>query len=156
MNATRILTAAATVATIIMGPAIAHAQEDLPPSVAARKAQMGLYAFNLGQLGAMAKGEVDYDADAATAAASNLVKLSSLAAGPMWVPGTDTESIDGTRALPALWENMADVVEKATAVNEAAVAMEAAAGESLEGLQGAMAGLGQACGSCHKAYREPN
>ncbi|MBV7409851.1 cytochrome c [Maritimibacter sp. DP1N21-5] len=131
------------------------AQEGLNPVVKARHAQMTLFAFNLGTLGAMAQDKAEYDAEAATAAAGNIVKLSSLAAGPMWAPGTGVGDVEGTRALPAIWENMDDVITKAVALNEAAVAMEAAAGEGLDSLKAAFGPLGAACGECHKSYREP-
>lgn len=131
------------------------AQDAADRAITARQSQMQLYAFNLGQLGAMAKGTVDYDADAATAAAGNLVKLTSLAAGPMWVPGSDNGAKKDTRALPAIWQNFPDVGAKVKAASDAAVALEMAAGTSLEALQGAMGAMGGACAACHKAYRAP-
>lgn len=142
-------------AALVAGAAIAESHAETPPAVGARKAQMQLYAFNLGTLGAMAQGNMDYDADAATAAAGNIVKLSTLAAGPMWAPGTGADAVETSRALPAIWENMDDVISKAMALNEAAMAMETAAAEGLEPLQAAMKDLGAACGACHKEYREP-
>ena len=126
------------------------------PAVKARQAQMQLYAFNLGALGAMAKGEAEYNAEAAQGAADNLVKLSSLAAAPMWAPGTDDMSIEGTRALATMWDNFPDVMTKATALADAASAMADAAGTDLASLQAAMGPLGGACGACHKAYRAPD
>lgn len=129
--------------------------QDANPAVTARKAQMQLYAFNLGTLGAMAKGDVEYNAEAAQAAAGNLVTLASLSAAAMWPAGTDDMSIEGTRALPTLWESMPDVMTKASALSEAAGAMAAAAGTDLASLQAAMGPLGGACGDCHKAYRAP-
>lgn len=129
--------------------------QDLPPAVGARHAQMQLYAFNLGTLGMMAQERMDYDAAAASAAAGNLVKLTSLDAGAMWVPGTSSEDVEGSRALPAIWTDMDGVIERAVALNEAAVAMEAAAGEGLDSLKSAFGPLGAACGDCHKAYRQP-
>ena len=126
------------------------------PAVKARKAQMQLYAFNLGTLGAMAKGEAEYDAEAAQGAADNLVALSSLAAAAMWPAGSDDMSTDGTRALATMWDNFPDVMAKATAMSDAATAMAGVAGAGLEGLQGAMGPLGGACGACHKAYRAPD
>ena len=146
------LAAAGTFATVL--PAASH-EQGLPAAVKARHAQMQLYAFNLGTLGAMAQDKMDYDAEAASAAASNIVKLSSLAAGPMWAPGTSADDVDGSRALPAIWTDMDGVIEKAVALNEAAVAMEAAAGEGLDSLKSAFGPLGGACGDCHKAYRQP-
>jgi len=126
---------------------------DLPAPVKARHAQMQLYAFNLGALGAMAKGEVAYDAEAASAAAQNLATLTTLNAGPMWVPGTDSDSVEGSKALPAIWENFPDVGAKAAALSEAAAAMVDAAGTDLAALQAAMGPIGASCGGCHKAYR---
>lgn len=131
------------------------AQDNLAPAVKARHAQMNLYAFNLGTLGAMAQDKMEYDADAATAAAGNIVKLSSLNAMAMWAPGTAAGEAEGSRALPAIWENSDDVIAKAVALNEAAVAMEAAAGGGLDSLKAAFGPLGAACGDCHKSYREP-
>lgn len=130
-------------------------EAETPASVNARQAQMELYAFNIGILGSMAKGAAEYNADAAKSAASNIVKLGSLDPGAMWVPGTTSDDYAASRALPALWENFDDVITKAVAMDEAALAMEAAAGESLEALQGAMAALGASCGGCHKSYRAP-
>ena len=71
------------------------------PAVTARKAHMQLYSFNLGTLGAMAKGEVEYDADAASAAAGNLAALAALSQRAYWVPGTSSDDLpDESRALP--------------------------------------------------------
>ncbi len=147
------LSAAAVAATLFAG---ASAAQDANPAVKARQGQMQLYSFNLGTLGAMAKGEVEYDAEAAQAAADNLATLTSLNAGPMWAPGTDDMSIEGTRALATMWDNFPDVMAKGAALREAAAAMQAAAGTDLASLQGAMGPLGGACGACHKAYRAPD
>ncbi|MCB1367377.1 MAG: cytochrome c [Rhodobacteraceae bacterium] len=131
------------------------AQDAVAKAIEARQSQMHLYAFNLGQLGAMAKGAIEYNADQASAAAGNLALLSTLNAGAMWVPGSDSMSVANTRALPDLWDNMADVGAKAQALAEAAAAMNDAAGNGLEALQAAMGPLGGACGGCHKVYRAP-
>ncbi len=124
-------------------------------AVKARKAQMTLYSFNLGVLGAMAKGAVDYDAASAQAAADNLAALASLSQAGFWLPGTDSDSMEGTRALPAIWS--AD--SKAGAIGgefaAAAMAMKAAAGTDLASLQAAMGAVGKTCGACHEDYRKP-
>ncbi len=122
-------------------------------AIKARQGQMQLYAFNLGQLGAMARGNADYNADVASAAAANLVALSSLNAMAMWPAGSDADNAQNTRALAAIWQNFPDVGAKAQALADAASAMADAAGTDLASLQGAMRGLGGACGGCHKAYR---
>ncbi len=126
------------------------------PAVTARKAHMQLYAHNLGILGGMAKGEVEFNADAAQAAADNLASLASFNQMSYWPQGTSNAELgDETRTLPAVWANMEDAMAKGNAMVEAANAMQAAAG-SLEGVQGAIGQVGGACGACHKAYRAPN
>jgi len=124
-------------------------------AIAARKAHMVLYGHNLGILGGMAQGKIDYDADAATAAATNLATLTKMSQGSYWPQGSDAESVPGSRALGALWQNFPDVIAKSGDMVAAASAMEAAAGGGLDSLRGGMAALGGACGACHKAYRQP-
>lgn len=141
-------------ATVLAAAPLAASASDLPPAVKARQGQMQLYAFNLGQLGAMAKGEVEYDAAAATAAAQNIAALTKLDASKMWPAGTDSDSLEGSAALPDLWQNFEDVIAKAQANSAAADAMVVAAGTDLASLQAAMGGLGGACGGCHKPYRK--
>lgn len=132
------------------------AQKALNDATKARQAQMQLYAFNLGLLGGMAKGEVPYDAAAATAAAGNLASLAQLDQSRIWLEGSDEMGVDGSKALPAIWENIPDVMSKATDLVTAATAMQAAAGTDLASLQASMGALGGACGACHKAYRVPS
>lgn len=122
-------------------------------AIKARKAQMQLYAFNLGQLGAMARGKAEYNADAASAAAANLVSLSTLNGMAMWPAGSDADNAQNTRALAAIWQNFPDVGAKSQAMKDAANAMADAAGTDLASLQAAMGALGGSCGACHKAYR---
>ncbi len=144
----------AVVATVVL--AGSHAGP-FDAAVTARQSQMRLHGFNIGILGAMAKGEAEYDAEAASAAAGNLVALASIIANSpgYWPEGSDSDSIEGTRALPAIWEDMAGVGAKAGAFAEAATAMDAVAGNGLEALQGAIGPLGGSCGGCHETYQKP-
>ncbi|OZB14772.1 MAG: hypothetical protein B7X55_10720 [Rhodobacterales bacterium 34-62-10] len=132
------------------------AQKALADATKARQAQMQLYAFNLGLLGGMAKGEVPYDAAAATAAAGNLSSLAQLDQSRLWPEGSDEMGVDGSKALAAVWENLPDVMAKGADLVTAAAAMEVAAGTDLASLQASMGALGGACGACHKAYRVPS
>ncbi len=147
----------ATVAILsaaVFGTAIAHESEN--PAVKARTSVMQLYAFELGTLGAMAKGEVEYNAEAAQKAADSLVAVTQVDQSNMWPVGSDSVSDPSSRALPAIWENFPDVAAKGMAMSEAALAMQSAAGQDLESLRGAMSALGGACSACHKAYRVPS
>ena len=95
-------------------------------AIKARQSLMQLYAFNLGQLGAMA----------------------------MWPEGTDNEPMAGkTAALPAIWTTFPAIAEKSQALTDAATTMAGAAGTDLASLQGAMGAVGGSCGGCHKTYR---
>ncbi len=78
---------AAAVATFA-GTAIAA--DPMEKAIKARQSQMQLYSWNLGQLGAMAKGAVPYDAALATSAANNLLAVVSLDSMTMWPQGSDS------------------------------------------------------------------
>lgn len=134
---------------------VTAASADPTPAIKARQAQMQLYGFNLGTLGAMAQGNVPYDAAVASVAAKNLAALTHLDASLLWPAGSDIDSVEGTRALPDLWANFPDVGTKVQAVQVAANEMAEVAGFDLASLQAAMGPLGAACGACHKAYRAP-
>lgn len=146
----RVALGAAIVAVVAGG---ALAQSAVEGAIKARKAHMGLYGFNLGPLGAMAKGDMPYDAATATTFATNLMGLASLDTSAYWVEGSAKGEAEGTRALPAIWENPEDVGAKAAALRDATAALAAAAGTDLAALQGAMGPVGQACGACHQTYR---
>lgn len=141
--------------TAFAAPSFAQDAKAIQAAIEARKAQMTLYTFNLGLLGGMAKGEIDYNADSAQAAASGILTLTKLDAARMWPAGSDEMSVDGTRAKAEMWDNMQDVFSKAMMMQSAAEAMDGAAGQGVDALRGAMGGLGGACGACHKAYRAP-
>ena len=133
---------------------VAFAESPFDNHLKARQGDMRLRAFNLGILGAMAKGEVDYDAKAASAAAHNLKVLSTLNASAMWPAGSDAGALgEATTASPDLWANFPKVIVAAKAFAAAADAMDAAAGKDLASLQGAMGGVGKSCGGCHKPFR---
>lgn len=149
--------ATATAAFALAASVAIAASHNTPEAAAAnaRKAHMDLYSHNLGILGAMAKGSVDYDMDAATGAADNLAALAVMDQSSYWLPNSSNADMENTRALPAIWENGADVGAKATALVEATMAMKEAAG-SLDGVRASIGDVGKACGACHKAYRAPD
>ena len=141
------------VCSMLAAPTIADGA--LEKAIGARKAQMQLYAFNLGQLGAMAKGKVDYDAKAAKAAADNLVVLSSMSGGAMWPQGSDSTAMPGkTRAKVEAWTTYPASAKAGEALTVAATNLAAVAGDGLDSLRGAIGDVGKSCGGCHKPFRE--
>ena len=129
--------------------------QDVPAAVEARQGQFKLMALNVGVLGNMARGNTAYDATQASAAAANLVAISMLDQSFHWPEGTDEMSIEGTRALPAIWENLPDVVMKWQAFGAAATGLAAEAGNGLDAMRTALGPVGGTCGACHDAYRAP-
>jgi cytochrome c556 len=151
------LISVSVLAALAAGVAVAQATpEELAAAVEARHNHMKSYAGALGALGKMAKGEVAYDATAATEAATRLVDLSSIDQSGFWLPGTEAGAIDDSEALPALFDNLEDYAARTAALNAAAVAMQTAAATDLAALQAAMGPLGGACGGCHEVYRKPD
>ncbi|MDF0603770.1 cytochrome c [Psychromarinibacter sp. C21-152] len=144
-----------TAALVAGSTVLAASHVNVEGAVKARQSHMQLYAFNIGILGNMAKGEVDFDAASAQAAADNLAALAKIDQSAYWPAGSSTE--DGlevkTRALPAIWESDSDIGTKITNLVEATEAMAADAA-TLEGVQANMRSLGGACGGCHEDYRQ--
>ena len=138
---------------LMAGTALAEGPFDAP--ITARQSQMRLLAFNIGQLGGMAKGVIPYDADKAAAAAANLQAVANLNGGAFWPKGSDSFSFDNTNALPKIWDNMSDVGKKFQDLQTATTAMDAAAGGGLDAVKVALGPLGEACKACHKEYRKP-
>lgn len=127
------------------------------PSVKARQSHMQLYQFNLATLGGMAKGEIEYDAEAAQAAANNLAALSTLSQRGYWAPGTSTDDLgDQTRALPALWQEGSEAGQIGGRLAEAAAALATVAGDGQQALGPALGPVGGACSNCHENYRRSN
>ena len=128
---------------------------DFKNEITARQSVMRLYVFNIGQLAAMAKGDLDYDSARAATAAGNLALMAKVNQSWMWPAGSDNFSVDNTRAMPELWDNLPDAQAKQRALIAATDALAAVAGDGLDAVRANLGAVGQACGACHKAYREP-
>jgi cytochrome c556 len=128
--------------------------QDLPFPVQARQGQFKVMALNLGVLGNMARGNTDYDAEAAQTAADNLVTMSRIDQSFHWPEGTDNFALDGTRALPAIWENLPDVLDKWQAFGAAAEGLAEVAGDGLDPMRASLGSVGDSCSACHDDYRE--
>ncbi len=134
--------------------------EDFPfkKQIKARQAFMQLYAYNLGLLGAMAKGEADYDAKVAAAAANNLQAAAQMDNSTMWPEGSDASvaELDGkTRAKPEAWTTFPEVSEKHKKLSEVLTTMAAEAGNGLDAVKANMGAVGKACKGCHESFRVP-
>ncbi len=144
-----ISTAAALAATVAIAGGHGSPEDQ---AVGARQAQMSLISYKLGPLGAMAKGEMDYDAALASELGTDIKNLAGLQMG-MWLEGTDNTAHPTTRAAPAIWQDYAGFEEDMADLMKAGAAIEAST--DLEGLKAAVGMAGASCGACHKAYRGP-
>ncbi|MBT6094574.1 MAG: cytochrome c [Rhodospirillaceae bacterium] len=135
----------------------AHAA-DFSKQIKARKAVMQLYAFNVGQLAAMVKGKMPYDAAAASVAANNLLAAANMKQSAMWPKGSDASApgLDGkTRAKADIWSQYPKVAEAGKGLVAAATKMAAAAGNGVDGIKANFGAVGGACKACHKPFRAP-
>jgi cytochrome c556 len=152
------LTSLSLVAAMLAGVAAVQAAtpEELAAAVEARQTHMKGYGAALRVLGGMAQGAVAYDAAAATEAANSLLALATTDQSAFWPEGSEAGAVAGSEALPALWQNIPDVIAKSEALAAAAAVMQTAAGTDLAALQAAMPAVGATCGACHELYRVPN
>lgn len=139
----------------VAGIASAQSNDPLAAAVKARQSHMQLYSANLAVLGGMAQGRMDYDAEAAQAAADNLAALASMSQRFYWVPGSHAGAVEGTRALEVIWTD-GGIGAEAEAFSAAVAGMQDAAGGGLDALRAAIGPVGASCGSCHENYRQSN
>ena len=142
---------AAVLSTFVLAASVVvvAAQEDV---IKARQELMKSNGQALGTAGKMAKGEIPFDAAAATAAFDtvneNAMKFDAEALFP-----TGSETGGETAASPKIWEDMAGFKAKADEWKAAAAKAAEADIADVAALQATLGGLGQACGACHETYR---
>ena len=154
----RMIVAAMVAAGVMAGAGVAVSGEAEDKAIKARQAVMQLYSFNLGKLGAMVKGEMDYDAAQAKLAADNLVKAASIGQDAMWPEGTAKEDagMEGkTWAKKAAWDTYPAVAKKHEALQAAAAKMADAAGGGVDAIKAAIGSVGGSCKGCHEDFRAP-
>jgi cytochrome c556 len=155
----KLLLATLATAALSITAVATFAQDDTPfaNQIKARQSFMQLYRFNLMTLGAMARGDMEYDAELASGAANNMLAASKMSNGPMWPAGSDSSApgLAGVTAAKAdIWANMSMVGEKSQALSAALEAMAAAAGDGLGAVRANMGAVGDGCSGCHDNYRE--
>jgi cytochrome c556 len=132
--------------------------EDFPfeDQIEGRQGYFQMVKFNMGVLGAMAKGERDYDAKLAQAIADNLKNAALMDNALMWPKGSDmdAEGLSGkTKAKAAIWQEGSDIGEKHENWVAAVNTMAENAGQGVDALRGAIGPLGKSCKACHKEYK---
>jgi len=148
-----------TLAALVMaisGVSSTASAGDFDKKIKARQAVMQIYSFNLGILGAMAKGAMPYDAKLASNSANNLLAAASMKNGAMWPQGSDMTANPGkTWAKVEAWTTYPKVAEKSKALVDGATKMAANAGNGLDAVRANIGDVGSDCKGCHEPFRQP-
>ncbi len=137
------------------GTSMAAEEDPLLNAIKARKADMTLRNWNVGPLFGMVEGDIEYDAELASALANNLKLLTQANNGTMWPEGSDNQAYpDDSHALPENWTNYPDAAEKWNAYVDAVAVLADVAGNGLDQLQSAIGDVGDGCQGCHDDFRE--
>lgn len=128
--------------------------DPLEDAIEARRGYMRVVEFNVGPLFGMAKGKMDYNAEAAATYAGNLQALAMMNNGALWPEGSDNEFYSGvTRAQPSIWKTYPKVAEVNQEWKDAVGELAKVAGEGLDALRSKLGAVGDACQSCHDDFR---
>ena len=143
-----LLTGLAVTALMSVSSPLHVAAQDASPIAAYRQSLMQAIRTHMGGVRAVAGGTAPAGhAELHAVALQNMAQAAANAfpegsAGP------------GSRALPAIWENRSDFMNKVSALQSASATLVTAArsGDS-ERIQSALQGVQGTCGACHQPYR---
>lgn len=124
-------------------------------AMAYRQALMQVIAFKAGRVRGMADGNIPVDEAEFARSAAELATLAGMIEDGL-AAGSDSDSLPGSAALPAIWSDLADVRQRAADLRTAAetVASQARAGGFQAAQVAASEDIGPACGGCHRSYRQ--
>jgi cytochrome c556 len=140
-------------AVLVTLPVAALAEDPAEELVEARQGYYSLLGANMHNLVSMVKGETAYDGAKAQTAADNMLVLTKYHVGTLYLPGTSSEDVKGSRALPKIWEDPAGMQEKGMAFVKAVENLNEVAGLDKAELGKAVQNLGGTCKGCHDSYR---
>jgi len=147
----RVAAAATALALLALAFAAAAHAQDAAKVIKYRQSAHFLLGWNIGPIGAMVKGEIPFDADAAQMRALRLAQVAPMIAEG-YPPGSQTGA--PTKAKPEIWENMDDFRQKVADL-EASTQKLVAATETgdLKQVGAALGNVGGACKACHDQYK---
>lgn len=129
------------------GTLVAH-ENAKNPAVIKRMDAMEAIGGAMKVLAGMAKGEMAFDAEKTQAAFAVIADKGALVPG--FFEAEETDPV--TEALPAIWKNWDDFVQKSDAMVSAARSVGTVTDQSALG--GALGRVGATCKGCHKDYRK--
>ncbi len=147
---TVLATAAAAALAALAATAHGHDVEPkLDDPISLRQNLMKQAGASMGAMGAIAKGEAEFDARVVEASLRTLHAV-ALGYAPLFPEGSES---DPSEAGPAIWteaDGFAEQNAKFIAATAQALAMKP---QSADEMKQAMGVLGQSCKSCHEGYR---
>lgn len=154
VNKTKLSLAAACSAALLL-PTLAASQDDPgEKAIEARQGFMQVVTWEAGPLFGMAKGDIEYDAEQATANAENLDAVLMYDVGRLFIEGTFKSEYTGkTRALAEIWEDMGGFADAYQELRDRVDVVVEEAGTGQEALAAAVQEMGKGCGNCHDDYR---
>jgi cytochrome c556 len=140
---------------LLVGAATAQADEKADPkkdAIKYRQAAMTLIGANFKPMGAMAKGDVPFNAQEFARRSRDVAAISAidiLAGFPQ-----DTDG-DGSKAKPEIWMKWDDFKQKMGDMERAAAKLaEAAKGGDAAAIKKQFGETGKTCKACHDDYKE--
>ncbi|WP_085316963.1 c-type cytochrome [Derxia lacustris] len=140
---------AATLGALVLATAPVHAADGFAKpkeAVEYREGVFNIMSTHMKRLGAMAKGDVPFDAAKAQASAQLIATLSTLP-WEAFVPGTLGELKADPIKNAAEFKQLADKFEVQAKLLPASAA-------TLDGLRGQLTTTSSSCKSCHESYRK--
>jgi len=127
-------------------------QDQAERAVETRQSVLHLMGWNIGPLGGMARGRMEFDGERVETNAARLVALSEMLSDAF---AADTRANNvTTEALDVIWEQPDEFAAKIEATIEASKELLNVAATGDEGdIKAAIGQLGSTCGSCHDDFR---
>lgn len=153
MPLSRLSLIAATLTTALL--ASTSSQADVDKAIEYRQDALGVMAWQIGPLGDMAQGKIDYDAETFARRAENLAAVAPLP-WEGFVEGSlrgDDHGVD-TDALADIADDWQDFESRQqTLIEETATLAELARGDDFAAMRRQVATVADTCKGCHDNYR---
>jgi len=146
------LAVAATLTTPLAFAKTASSEKQANTAVEFRQAVLQLVRSNMGPLGGMAKGEIDYDADVMV---TNSLRINQLALmmGDYFELDTRKFAVK-TQAEDIIWEEMDDFKSKIKDLTNASANLQTIAlAKDVTNYSQAIGDLGATCKACHDKFK---
>lgn len=130
-----------------------HAFNDADKAVEYRQKALSIMQNNFAVMGDMVKGDIEFDGMIFAERANDFAALSAIPWVGFSQPGAQPGN--NTDALPAIWDNWDDFVERAEQLQNDAQALKAAAeGGDQANIRTAFLAAARNCKGCHDQYKD--